>query len=184
MAPSREWRNKDIAAAVQIEHQRAVETVLKTPAVPAVVEPTAKPSNPKDAIGSDKMPYHLWPNSATVLGCLGLLDGMLKYGRSNWREAGVRFTIYYDAAKRHADKLAAGEDIDEDSGLPHEAHILACWAIIVDAKATGRFVDDREYRGGGFLKLLKAMTPHVKRLKDKYTSKSPKHWTIADNPKE
>jgi len=140
-----------------------------------------KPTNPKDAIGSDKLPYHLWPNTASVMGALGLLEGMLKYGRSNWRNAGVRFTIYYDAAQRHMDKLKAGEDIDEDSGLPHECHILACWAIIVDAKATGKFIDDRDYNGEGYTKLLKEMTPHVKRIKEKYKDRSPKHWTIEDN---
>jgi len=138
-----------------------------------------KSTNPKDAIGSNKIPYHLWPNTATILGTLGLLDGMLKYGRLNWREAGVRFTIYYDAMRRHMDKLIEGEDIDTDSGLPHEAHILACIAIIVDAKACGNMVDDRNYPGG-YLKLLEEATAHVKRLKEVHKDKNPHHWTIQD----
>ena len=34
-----------------------------------------KPTNPKDMIGSDKVPLHLWPETATVMGTMGLLDG-------------------------------------------------------------------------------------------------------------
>ena len=47
-----------------------------------------KETNPKDAIGSQKLPLHLWPTTATAMGCLGLLDGALKYGRANWRVSG------------------------------------------------------------------------------------------------
>lgn len=143
------------------------------------VDTTVKPSNPKDAIGSDKMPLHLWPASASVMGCLGLLDGALKYGRSNWRAVGIRASIYFDAIERHIHKLKEGEDVDEDSGLPHEAHILACAAILVDAKAAGKFIDDRMYPGN-FSKFLKDLTPHVKRLKEKHADKNPHHYTIQD----
>jgi hypothetical protein len=138
-----------------------------------------KPTNPKDLIGSDKLPLHLWPGTASMMGCLGLLDGMLKYGRSNWREAGVRYSIYADAAKRHIDAVFEGEDNDPDSGLPHEAHALACLAIIVDAKAAGKLVDDRMYPGG-HRELVEELTPHVARLKEKHADKNPKHYTIQD----
>lgn len=136
--------------------------------------------NPKDAIGSGKLPLHLWPATATALGCLGLLDGMLKYGRSNWRVAGVRASIYVDAAKRHLDKWFEGQDIDDDSGLPHFAHALACLAILVDAQAAGKLNDDRQI-AGGYLAQLNELTPHVARLKELHASKSPKHYTISDS---
>lgn len=144
-----------------------------------------KLTNPKDHIGSDKLPFHLWPETATIMGAMGLLDGALKYGRSNWRVAGVRGSIYYDALRRHANALFEGEDIDPDSGLPHEAHALACLAIIVDAKAAGKYVDDRMYPGG-YRELLDELTPHVARLKEKHKDKDPKHYTIqdADAPSE
>jgi len=147
-----------------------------------------KPSNPKDLIGSGKLPLHLWPNTATALGCLGLLDGMLKYGRSNWRVAGVRASIYVDAAKRHIDKWFEGQDVDEEfdehgnvvggSGLPHLAHALACLAILVDADAAGKLVDDRMVQGG-YHDLLARLTPHVGRLKALHDGKDPQHYTIA-----
>lgn len=139
-----------------------------------------KETNPKDAVGSDKIPVHLWPESATIMGTLGLLDGMLKYGRNNWRAAGVRATIYIDALRRHTAAYAEGEDFDSDSGVPHLAHMLACLAILVDAEAVGKLNDDRSYRGEGYRKLVEELTPHVARLKAKHADKSPKHWTVAD----
>jgi hypothetical protein len=138
-----------------------------------------KPSNPKDIIGSDKLPLHLWPETATAMGCLGLLDGMLKYGRSNFRAIGVRATIYTDAVKRHVNRWLEGEDNDPDSGLPHMAHALACLAIIVDAQAAGKLNDDRQYPGG-YSALVAELTPHVARLKALHAGKDPKHYTIAD----
>jgi hypothetical protein len=140
---------------------------------------TAKPSNPKDVIGSNKMPLHLWPETATVLGSLGLLEGALKYGRSNWRAVGIRASIYYDAARRHLNAWFEGEEQDPDSGLPHLAHLLACVAILVDAGAKGNLTDDRMYPGG-YRKQIDELTAHVERLKKKYEDKAPHHYTLAD----
>lgn len=135
-----------------------------------------KPTNPKDMIGSDKLPLHLWPETATIFGALGLLDGALKYGRSNYRVIGVRASIYYDACRRHINKWFEGEDVDPDSGLPHLAHALACLAILVDAQAAGKLNDDRQFPGG-YSKLVEDMTPHVKRLKEKYQDRDVQHYT-------
>jgi hypothetical protein len=137
-----------------------------------------KPTNPKDLIGSGKLPLHLWPVTATALGSLGLLDGMLKYGRSNFRAVGVRASIYYDAASRHLNAWFEGEGVDPDSGLPHLAHALACLAIIVDAEAAGKLNDDRMHPGG-YRELINSLTPHVARLKEVHADKSPQHYTIA-----
>lgn len=142
--------------------------------------PGTKPTNPKDAIGSDKVPMHLWPKTATILGTMGLLDGALKYGRSNWRAVGIRASIYYDAIDRHMSAWFEGEDIDPDSGLPHLAHALASLAIIVDAIAAGRFRDDRMIRGG-YRSLIDALTPDVARLKARHVERIPHHYTIADS---
>lgn len=142
-------------------------------------EDTLKNTNPKDLIGSDKIPLHLFPETATIYGAMAFLDGALKYGRANWRVAGVRASIYYDAAKRHLSKWFEGEIIDEDSGLPHLAHAIACIAILIDATEANKLKDDRMYPGG-YIGLIKKMTSEVKRLKEKYIEKNPKHWTIAD----
>lgn len=143
-------------------------------------DPTLKPTNPKDLIGAGKIPMHLFPSTAIAMGAMGLMDGALKYGRSNYRAVGIRATVYIDAMLRHIYKLLEGIDTDEDSGLPQEAHILACIAIYVDAKAKGLLNDDRNIEGG-LLPLMKELTPHVARLKELHAAKSPKHYTIADN---
>ena len=52
------------------------------------------------------------------------------------------------------------------------------WDLVrpVDARAAGKLNDDRMV-AGGYRKLVDALTPHVKRLKDR----SPLHYTIAYN---
>lgn len=139
-----------------------------------------KPSNPKDIIGSGKLPLHLWPETATALGAIALLDGALKYGRSNWRVCGIRASIYVDAARRHLNAWFEGEANDPDSGVDHLGHALACIAIIVDARAIGKLMDDRQIHGG-YRIMVDALTPQVARLKVKHADKAPRHYTIGDS---
>lgn len=143
---------------------------------------SSKPTNPKDIVGSDKLPLHLWPQTATAFGCMALLEGCLKYGRANWRHIGVRASIYYDALNRHMSRWFEGEDIDADSGLPHLAKALACLAILVDAQQAGKLNDDRQ-TPGGMVKTIEELTPHVARLKQQHAAVSAtvKHYTIADS---
>lgn len=140
-----------------------------------------KPTNPKDIIGTNKLPLHLWPETATVVGSLALLHGALKYGRSNFRAEGVRASIYVDACKRHLNAWFEGEDLDCESGLPHLAHALACIAILVDAEAGGKLTDDRMVVGG-YRQMVEKFTPEVERLRALFGDRNPKHYTIADNP--
>lgn len=140
-----------------------------------------KPSNPKDIIGSDKLPLHLWPTTATAMGSIGLLEGAVKYGRLNWRHTGVRASIYIDACKRHLDAWMEGEAVAPDSGVPHLANALACLAIIVDAQAAGKLTDDRNFAGDGYRKLVEQLTPHVARLKALHADRKVKHYTIEDD---
>lgn len=141
--------------------------------------PGTKPTNPKDIIGSSKLPLHLWPETATAMGCVALAEGMLKYGRANWRSAGVRASIYVDACHRHLAAWFEGEDTAPDSGVPHLANALACLAILVDAQAAGKLVDDRQVPGG-YRALVENLTPHIERLKALHADKNPRHYTIAD----
>jgi hypothetical protein len=139
-----------------------------------------KLTNPKQFAGSSKLPLHLWPETATALGCLGFLDGALKYGRGNFRVSGVQATIYTDACKRHINAWLEGEECAPDSGIPHLAHALACLAILVDADAAGVLNDDRQVKGG-YNELVAKLTPMVNQLKAKHADKSPRHYTIKDN---
>ena len=104
-------------------------------------------NNPKHAAGSVKAPLHLVPGSALVYEALVFELGAKKYGPYNWRDTAVVRSIYLDAAMRHLLALMDGQDIDEESGQPHEAHIRACMAIIIDARELGKLIDDRNTLG-------------------------------------
>lgn len=156
------------------QHQLSLFPELEVPT------PALKDTNPKDGIGATKLPLHLVPSTATALASLAHLDGALKYGKWNWRVAGVRASIYVDACKRHIEKWFHGEDDDPDNGLPHLAMALACLNILIDAQACGKLHDDRPPRAP-IEEFFNDLTPHVARLTEKHKDKNPRHWGIEDS---
>lgn len=133
--------------------------------------------NPKEAFGRTKLPLHLWPATASAHGCLALLDGLLRYGRLNWRGSEIKASTYVGAALRHVQEYLEGSDRDGRSGLHPLAHALACIAIILDAEAAGKLVDDRNYPGG-YPALVDKLAPDVARLFELHAdAPEPKHWT-------
>lgn len=133
--------------------------------------------NPKDIIGSTKIPISLWPEVASIYGCLGLLDGKGKYGRANYRATPVRASIYYEALRRHMAKWFSGEEIDTDSNIPHLAHALATLAILVDAKHANTLIDDRNYNDG-YCEAEKYLSQFVVPLIERHKDKQPKHYDL------
>jgi hypothetical protein len=117
-------------------------------------------ANPKHAAGMAKPPLNLVPPSALIHEALVFQLGAKKYGAFNWRESAVVRSIYLAAAMRHLLALMDGQDLDEESGLPHEAHIRACMAILIDARELGKLIDDRGPAGTA-AKLLRKHTVTV-----------------------
>lgn len=109
-----------------------------------------KPSNPKDIIGSNKLPLDLVPTVTRALLTLGHLEGHIKYGLVNWREAGVNFNIYTGALERHVEKLKGGEWADKTTRVPHIGNALACLSIIADAAYSGKLNDNRPKPTNGY----------------------------------
>jgi hypothetical protein len=109
-----------------------------------------------------------------------MLEGASKYGRTNWREGGVKWTVYYDAAMRHLQAAFEGEEADPDSGLPHLAHAMACLVILIDAEMTGHLVDDRQYGGANYRAYVEKLVPFVGEIREKYADRDPHHFTIQD----
>lgn len=113
-----------------------------------IEEPSArKDTNPKDAVGITKAPVSTI--SGQVLGEVGLamLEGALKYGRHNYRTAGVRASVYFDATVlRHLFAWWEGQDIDPDSGLSHVTKAIAGLCVLRDSMLQGNWVDDRPPR--------------------------------------
>jgi hypothetical protein len=103
--------------------------------------------NPKDLLGVKKPPLRLIPAAALLFCSKVMALGAKKYGAYNWRSRKVKRTVYLEAAMRHVLSVLDGEDCDPESGQPHEAHAMACMAILLDAKATGNLVDDRPIAG-------------------------------------
>lgn len=103
----------------------------------------SNPINPKDAIGIKKVPLWLCSPIAKAHWALAQFAGMLKYQAWNWRIAGVRSSIYLSAMQRHMDAYMSGEEHDPVDGTHHLGNIMACCAILLDAKAASKLNDDR-----------------------------------------
>lgn len=142
----------------------------------------SKPSNPKDLIGSNKVPMSLIPGTTMAYLALGHMEGDLKYGRVNWREAGVRALIYLDALYRHVEKYKAGEWEDPETHVPHLANALTCLSIIVDAHECGKLIDDRPKQApvGAMIERFGAV---VKHLREKFKAARPTDY-LHDGPKQ
>lgn len=142
-----------------------------------------KPSNPKDLIGSTKVPLGLVPPVTMAYLAVGHLEGDLKYGRVNWREAGVRFSIYLDAMLRHIMKLRDGEWEDAITTVPHLANILCCASIIIDAHHAGKLIDDRPKSNEATSETIDELSEVVQTLQDLFKDKKPIDYFI-DGPKK
>lgn len=134
-----------------------------------------KDTNPKDGIGATKLPLSLVPPVAIAHASLAHLDGACKYGKWNWRIAGVRASIYIDAALRHITAYNEGEEIAADSGVHHLGHALACLNILLDAASVGKLIDDRPPSGQ-----VVSMQLVIANIKDNHKDKSPRHYSIQD----
>ncbi len=100
-------------------------------------------SNPKRAFGVKKPSAQFIPPIAIIEESVVMALGAAKYGAFNWQDDPVDATTYYSAAIRHLLQWFSGEDVDAESGASHLAHVRACMAILMDAKASGKLIDDR-----------------------------------------
>ena len=71
-----------------------------------------------------------------------LTAGAVKYGEHNWRH-GMDWSRVYGAAQRHMLAFWGGDDIDEESGMPHLWHALTNMAFLVSYQALSVGRDDR-----------------------------------------
>lgn len=104
---------------------------------------TTKDTNPKDAVGIKKAAVSTLSGPVLFEAGLGMLEGARKYGRHNYRIAGVRGSVYLDATVRHLLQWWEGQDIDPDSGLPHIAKAIASLFVLRDSQIRNNWVDDR-----------------------------------------
>ena len=108
-----------------------------------IMENNKKPTNPKDVLGIAKVPMHCVPARVLMELGLAMAEGGRKYGTYNYRNMGVRSSVYYDAAVRHLMDWWEGTDIDPDSGLHHVTKAIASLVVLRDGMLMENIFDDR-----------------------------------------
>jgi hypothetical protein len=71
-----------------------------------------------------------------------LTFGAKKYAAHNWR-GGIAYSRLLGAALRHLFAILRGEDVDQESGLPHIDHLGCCWMFLSNMMKTRPDLDDR-----------------------------------------
>lgn len=77
----------------------------------------------------DLIPPVVLEQLATVL-----TFGAKKYGPNNWQTVPDAQNRYYSAMMRHVEADRGGEVFDEESGLPHLTHALACVTFLLHGR--------------------------------------------------
>lgn len=100
--------------------------------------------NPKTLMGAKKPDLSVVPPSSLLHLATAMMNGAEKYGAYNWRDAPVSSRTYVAAAMRHLLAYLDGEEVSADTGTVHHlAHVMACCAIVLDAKGLGTLLDNR-----------------------------------------
>lgn len=146
-------------------------------------EGNGKTGNPKEVIGDTKVPLWLLSSVAKVHWALAQFAGMIKYGAWNWRIAGVRNSTYISAMERHIEGWKNGERFDPVDGTHHLGNLMACSAILIEAEAEGLLNDDRPPSLKGYRPAVAEAEEIMKKLKEQYKDRKPRHWTIKDTRK-
>ena len=156
------------------------EVAITTPPAepwPQPKQAELKPTNPKDAVGIRKAPLSSLPIRVLWRVGLAMMEGALKYGRHNYRAAGVRASVYFDAVGRHLFCWWEGEDLDPDTNLSHIDKAIAALMVLRDSMLEGNWEDDRPPRTA---LEMDALNKHAGDLLDRYAGRDVHHWTIND----
>ena len=105
--------------------------------------PKEKETNPKDALSISKVPFHAIPTIPMLEVGLAMMEGGRKYGTHNYRQAGVKMSVYYDAAIRHLAAWWEGQDLDPASGIHHVVKAIAGLLVVRDGMLMKNCIDDR-----------------------------------------
>lgn len=144
-----------------------------------------KATNPKDAVGVRKARWFSYVPSRVLIGIgLALLEGARKYGRHNYRIAGVRASVYVDACVTgHLGPWWEGQDIDPDSGLNHIDKAIASLVVLRDGMYEGNWVDDRPPRAKNWDEFMKEAHAKACEIIDRYPNAAPAYTQIEHGEK-
>lgn len=141
----------------------------------------SKDTNPKDAVGSTKWRQFMTvPRQVLWEVGVAMLEGALKYGRHNYRAAGVRASVYLDAAYGHLDQFVEGENLDQDSGISHVTKAITSLVVLRDAMMNDLWVDDRPPPIKDLDAVRTRLQSKVTENFERYEKLQPHHFTAAD----
>ncbi len=92
---------------------------------------------------SDKLRYDLIPPLANKEYAKVWTQALDKYPEGNW-EKGMPWTEVIASAMRHLEAIRLGEDIDQESGLLHAAHLQCNAAMLTEYYYTKKEFDNRK----------------------------------------
>lgn len=138
-----------------------------------------KDTNPKDLVGQTKAQMWMVPPAGRIAMAEAFMDGAAKYQPYNWRDKGVRISVYISAIERHLMDYLDGENVARDSNVHHLGHIMACCAILLDATAQGNVVDDRPAAGAASRLLEEVHAKNENKNKDRDSSVLPSHFVAS-----
>jgi hypothetical protein len=89
----------------------------------------------------NKLRYDLCPAIAQREYAKVWTQGLEKYPAGNW-EKGFPFSVVIASAMRHLEAIRLGEEIDEESGLLHSAHLMCNAAMLTEFHFTHPELND------------------------------------------
>lgn len=140
-----------------------------------------KPTNPKDTVAIGKVSMSVLPANVMLEVATAMMEGACKYGRHNYRSAGVRSSIYYDATMRHLTAWWEGEDIDDVSSLSHITKAISSLVVLRDAMLNDMLTDDRPPRPKVQIgKHIEALNEICASLIERHKGADVTHYTEVD----
>jgi len=150
LADAERFGNPDRVTVGEITYRRVGRTYISEDVLASglVRERQAEPKPVQGLrFNSGKLLMSLVPASFGRYCAAGLTYGAVKYAPHNWRK-GFDWSQVLDSLQRHIDAFREGEDLDEESGLPHLALAACNLAFLIEFFDKGKGNDDRFYYDG------------------------------------
>lgn len=136
------------------------------------LDPITKDTNPKDALAGFKPRWFSFIPLRVLIGVgKAMFEGGWKYGKHNYRESGVRASVYLDATVcGHLMPFMEGQDFDEN-GMHHLDKAIASLMVLRDAQLGSNWIDDRPLAAKGFDEQVERETAHFQTMKAELKAK-------------
>lgn len=103
-----------------------------------------EPETPEIEKKATKPGLHALPIRPLFLAGEVMRQGALKHGGTyNYRAKALKASMYYDALLRHLARWWERRDVDEESGMPHLAHVICNAVMLLDCEDNRTLIDDR-----------------------------------------